>query len=153
MSKEDPVVQNTRGSKEGFTSVRNESGKLLLIPNETTLNQKDWEMIEDDLLPFEITAILISFGGLSLIGLAIHAFTTNQLLVQTSITFFNGLAAGPLITFFFSLPIVVGTVQILLAVLFSLAAALEKWKTVSIQDVIRHHLPKKIEHYANLTLL
>jgi len=53
-----------------------------------------------------------------------------------------------LVVFVAAVPCLVGIGQILLAICFSFLAALESWEHVSIQDVIRHHLPAKMEKVA-----
>jgi hypothetical protein len=133
--------------RESMPLAQHSTKSLKGAPQGTTLNQEDWEMIEDDLLPFECTAILISLGGVALIALTIHAYQTNAYLVQVGATFLDGMGGGPLLLFFLAIPCVVGTVQILLAAFFSMLAALESWRHVSIQDVLIHHLPDNLERH------
>ena len=115
------------------------------IPENTTLNKEDWEMIEDSLLPFECTAILIALGGFAFIGLTIHAFVASAASVEVGIELLNGMNAVGYLYFVMVIPALVGSIQVLLAGFFGCLAALESWQHVSIQDVIAHHLPAKAE--------
>jgi hypothetical protein len=141
----DPNHVSHKKSTESQRQLKIEAAQVL-HPG-TTLTTDQWEMIEDDLLPFEIMAIFISLGAFTLIGISIHVFTSGTV-AFIGTTYFNGLGYGAGWIFLLSIPAIVGIVQIGLAILFSGAAALEKWEHASIQDVIRHHLPTKVEHYA-----
>lgn len=130
--------------------VSSQSSKKLLLPppENTTLSKSDWEMIDDELLPFEITAILIFLGGAALLVLSTHVFVANELLIDIPATILNAIGTGWFLPAVLATPAIIGSVQMGLAVLFGMAAALEQWQRVSIQDVIRHHLPERMEHQA-----
>lgn len=143
---DNPLFSNEQGvdtKSSHHTVIGHRSGKHISVPNDTTLADHDWELIEDDLLPFQIVVIIVSLGGVALFVLGIHMLAADNNLVTFAQQFF-GVFPGldGFVTFIMMIPIFVGALQVLLAFLFSGAAALEKWKQVSIQDVLLYHLPR-----------
>ncbi|KAH9256270.1 hypothetical protein BASA81_005491 [Batrachochytrium salamandrivorans] len=122
---------------------------LTTIQVDTTLGDEDWDLIEDDLLPFEILVGLVSLGGIALFALGIHMMAAPNYLVQFTQEF-SGVfyLLDSFLTLLFTLPILVGALQVALAIVFGLGAACEKYSKMSIQDFVMYFIPSKITQFS-----